>query len=281
MTGGEEMVAMTVPTAAVRDPKGYRPPAITGLADLLDRQVRDRPAARALVVTGDRVHLSYGALAGLVDDVAARLGGTGLRRGDAVGLSSANTAEFVVALLGAARAGLVVAPIDPALPRSEISARLEALGAQAILVGPPAADAAPVAGDHVPTWTLRVDVTRPGTPTVTLDTGVRAARHVRGAAAELSDDDALVMFTAGTTDRPKMVPLTQANVAASVRSRRYWPRWPAGDASCCPSGDGSRRTRSGTTCGTRPRRGSPRSRPSTRSSWTAQLSSTQARRWRP
>jgi acyl-CoA synthetase (AMP-forming)/AMP-acid ligase II len=211
------MVAMTVPTAAVRDPKRYRPPAITGLADLLDRQVRERAAARALVVTGDRVHLSYGELAGLVDDVAARLGSTGLRRGDAVGLSSANTAEFVVALLGAARAGLVVAPIDPALPRSEISTRLEALGAQAMLVGPPTADAAPVEGDHVPTWTLRVDVTRPGTPTVTIDTGVRAARHVRGAAAELSEDDALVMFTAGTTDRPKMVPLSQANVAASVQ----------------------------------------------------------------
>jgi acyl-CoA synthetase (AMP-forming)/AMP-acid ligase II len=50
-----------------------------------------------------------------VDDVAVRLGSTGLRRGDTVGLVCANTAEFAVALLGAARAGLVIAPLDPAV----------------------------------------------------------------------------------------------------------------------------------------------------------------------
>jgi acyl-CoA synthetase (AMP-forming)/AMP-acid ligase II len=209
---------MAVPTAAsVRDANRYQPPAITGLVDLLDRHVRDRPGARALVITGDRVPLSYGALAALVDDLAAQLGSTGLRRGDAVGLVCANTAEFVVALLGAARAGLLVAPLDPALPEAQMSARLEALGAQAILLGPLAADATPAAQVRVPTWTLRVDISRAGTATVTLKTGARAVRHVRGAAHELSSDDALVLFTAGTTGRAKMVPLTHANVAASVQ----------------------------------------------------------------
>ncbi|MFD7445393.1 FadD7 family fatty acid--CoA ligase [Streptomyces sp. NPDC059909] len=209
---------MAVPAAAsVRDPNRYRPPAITGLTDLLDRHVRERPCARALVVNGDRGELSYGALAALADDVAGRLGGAGLRRGDAVGLVCANTAEFVVALLGGARAGLVIAPMDPALPVSQMSARLEALGAQAILVGPPGAGAPPVAQFPVPTWTLRVDVPRGGTATAALETGAPAVRRVRGAADELSSDDALVLFTAGTTDQAKMVPLTHANVAASVR----------------------------------------------------------------
>lgn len=210
---------MAVLTAgSVSDVNRYVPPAITGLIDLLDRHVRDRPGARALVVTRDRVHLSYSVLAALANDVAARLGSTGLRRGDAVGLVCATTAEFVVALLGAARAGLVVAPIDPTLPESQVSARIEGLGAQAILVGPLAVGAAPVAQVHIPTWTLRVDISRGGTATATLETGTRAVRHLRGAAHELSDHDALVLFTAGTTDRAKMVPLTHANVAASVRA---------------------------------------------------------------
>ena len=65
---------MAVPTASVRDANRYRTPAVTGLTDLLDRHVRNRPRARALVVTGDRIQLSYHALATLVDDVAARLG---------------------------------------------------------------------------------------------------------------------------------------------------------------------------------------------------------------
>ncbi|MBA2809135.1 AMP-binding protein [Streptomyces sp. KM273126] len=209
---------MAVPAAAsVRDRDQYRPPGITGLVGLLDRPVRDRPRARALVVTGDRIHLSYRALAALVDDIATRLGSTALRRGDAVGLVCANTAEFVVALLGAARAGLVVAPIDPALPEPQLSARLEALGAQAVLVGPCAAGAPPVPHLRVPAWPLRVHASPAGTATATLDTGVRAVRDARGAAHELSSHDALVMFTAGTTDRAKMVPLTHANVAASVQ----------------------------------------------------------------
>ncbi|MFD7896733.1 FadD7 family fatty acid--CoA ligase [Streptomyces sp. NPDC059743] len=226
---------MAVPTtASVCDTNRYRPPAVTGLVDLLDRQVRDCPGARALVVTvtGNRADLSYGTLAALADDMAVRLGGAGLRRGDAVGLVCANTAEFVVALLGAARAGLVVAPVDPALPEPEMSARIEELGARAILTGPLAADAEAVAGgawvEGTPSWTVRVDVARDGTATAALDTGeggraggprgVRdGAPGVRGAAGELTGDDALVLFTSGTTDRAKMVPLTHANVAASVR----------------------------------------------------------------
>lgn len=104
-----------------------------------------------------------------------------------------------------------------------MSARIEGLGAQAILVGAlavglPTVDAATVAQVHVPTWTLHVDISRAGTATATLETGARAVRHVRGAAHEFSDHDALVLFTAGTTDRAKMVPLTHANVAASVRA---------------------------------------------------------------
>ncbi|MFI6333985.1 FadD7 family fatty acid--CoA ligase [Streptomyces sp. NPDC050535] len=204
--------------ASVYGADRYRPPSVTGLVDLLDRRVRERPHASALVVTGDRVHLSYRALSGLADDVAARLGGTGLRRGDAIGLICANNAEFVVALLGAARAGLVVAPLDPTLPGSQLSARLEALGARAILLGPSVTDAPPAAQAPFPTWPLRVLASRAGTAAVDLDTGERAVREVRGAADELSGQDALVLFTAGTTARAKMVPLTHANVAASVRN---------------------------------------------------------------
>jgi acyl-CoA synthetase (AMP-forming)/AMP-acid ligase II len=200
----------------IRDEIPYGPPAITGLFDLLDRHVRHQPDARALVITSDRIPISYGELGTLLDVVAVRLGSTGLHRGDAVGLICANTAEFVVALLAAARAGLVVAPLDPGLPHSEMSDRLERLGAQAILSGRLTVDASPVGSFHIPTWELRVDVAA-GRITAALETGAGAARRVWGAAHELSDDDALVLFTSGTTDRAKMVPLTHANVAASVR----------------------------------------------------------------
>ncbi|WP_329044968.1 FadD7 family fatty acid--CoA ligase [Amycolatopsis sp. NBC_01488] len=175
----------------------------TEIADLLDRQVR---STTALVVTADRTPISYGALATMVDEVAGRLRGAGLRRGDPVGLVCADNAEFVVGLLGAARAGGVVAPLDPALPPAELAARVGAVGARAVITTGPGQAA-------IPSWPLRVDA---AAATATLDTtappGPRHANH------GLTDDDSLVLFTAGTTNRAKAVPLTHANVAASIRN---------------------------------------------------------------
>ncbi|WP_411114082.1 FadD7 family fatty acid--CoA ligase [Streptomyces sp. 029-5] len=226
-------------TASVSGAGPYRPPELTGLADLLDEQLRERPGAPALVVGEDRIPLTYRALDGLIERVADRLGSEGLRRGDAVALTGANTVEFVVALFAAARAGLVVAPLDPALPEPQMSARLRALGARAVVVGAPALEAVPAAWGAVPGWILRIGTPRAGRVNATLDTrghaletdtrgrtpdaGNRTPSHgtpsrgAPGAAPRLSAEDALVLFTAGTTDRAKMVPLTHANVAASVR----------------------------------------------------------------
>lgn len=155
---------MAVPAAAsVRDPGRYRPPALTGLTDLLDRPARARPQAPALITGADRARVSYRALDELADAVAARLTAAGLRPGDAVGLVSANTVEFAAALLGGARAGLVVAPVDPALPEPRMTSGLEALGVRAVLLGPTAGGAPPAAvGPGVPAWTLRVDLSPPG-----------------------------------------------------------------------------------------------------------------------
>jgi acyl-CoA synthetase (AMP-forming)/AMP-acid ligase II len=209
---------MAAPTETpVRDANPYEPPAISGLFDLLDQYAHDRPDARALVIGSDRVPISYGELAAMVDDVANRLESSGLHRGDAVGIVCANNADFVVALLGAARAGLVVAPLDPTLPHAEMSDRLERLGAHAILVGEMAVDASPLASFGIPIWNLRAHTVSGSIATVTLDTPGGAARRVPDARYELSDCDTIVLFTSGTTQKAKMVPLTHANVAASVQ----------------------------------------------------------------
>jgi acyl-CoA synthetase (AMP-forming)/AMP-acid ligase II len=218
MRSSEEVAVMAAPSETlVRGAHPYEPPAISGLFDLLDQQAHDRPDARALVVGSDRVPTSYRELAALVDDVANRLESSGLRRGDAVGLVGANNADFVVALLGAARAGLVVAPLDPVLPRSELTTRLERLGARALLVGRPALNAEPVARLGIPIWNLEVDVAADTTPAVTLDTTSGLLRR-REPKTGLSERDAVVLFTSGTTAQAKMVPLTHENVAASVRA---------------------------------------------------------------
>ena len=274
---------MAAPTEqTIRHTKPYLPPAITGLTGLLDQHVRDRPDATALVVGGDGIPLSYGALAALADEVAVRLSCTGLRRGDAVGLISANTVEFVVALLGAAGAGLVVAPLDPGLPEPEMAERLERLGARVALVRPPAVDDGPTPRLPVPIGNCE-SALRPALPQrpPSRHRVVYAAPQTRPLGAEM------------TTPSSCSPPAPPVKRRWSHSRTRTWPRrcgesvgatsWapmmrrsrscrsftvtgclgcssahsPAEDACCCRSVDDSRHTPSGMTCEPHVRRGSP------------------------
>ncbi len=141
------------------------------------------PDAVALIAGADRHALTYAELDEAAGVLARSLTERGLHTGDVVAVLAGNGADFVVALLGAVRAGVTVAPLDPALPQVGIDQRLDMLGARMVLTGPQIADA----------------VARPGQ-----------------SPAGLIDDDALIMFTSGTTGTPKMVPWTHQALRTSV-----------------------------------------------------------------
>ncbi|HWS92984.1 MAG TPA: FadD7 family fatty acid--CoA ligase [Mycobacterium sp.] len=186
------------------------------IADLVEAAASRRPQAPALVVTSDRIPVSYRDLIRLVDDLAAQLKQGGLLPGDRVALRAGSNAEFVVGLLAASRADLMVVPLDPALPVSEQRTRSEAAGARVVLVdgdGP---------GDSreptLPWWPLVVTIGGADrTPAVNLDAATAPKRNV-STPEGLRDDDAMIMFTGGTTGVPKMVPWTHGNIASSVRA---------------------------------------------------------------
>ena len=189
-------------------------PTSPSMADLLEAAASERPQAPALIVTADRVPITYGDLVRLVDDLAGRLAQGGLLPGDRVGLRAHSSAEFVVALLAASRAGLIVVPLDPALPVSEQRARLTSAGARVVLVDNDGAGDAPVPA--LPSWPISAPAgSHNGAASVRLDAA--AAPHPTPATPDgLRPDDAVIMFTGGTTGSPKMVPWTHDNIAGSI-----------------------------------------------------------------
>ncbi|MEB4209171.1 FadD7 family fatty acid--CoA ligase [Mycobacterium sp. 94-17] len=188
-----------------------------GIADLVEAAALRAPQARALVVTAERIPVDYRDLIRLVDDLAAQLKSAGLLPGARLALRAGSNAEFVVALLAASRADLVVVPLDPALPGAEQRARSAAVGARAVLVDRRGdADRDTAAPGGLPEWPITVTVGSDGTaPAVSLAVSAPPAPDA-SAPQGLRDDDAMIMFTGGTTGVPKMVPWTRDNIARSV-----------------------------------------------------------------
>jgi acyl-CoA synthetase (AMP-forming)/AMP-acid ligase II len=185
------------------------------IADLVAAAASCHPEARALVVTGDRVPITYRDLMRLVDDLAGQLTHAGLLAGDRAGLRARSSAELVVGLLAASRAGLVVVPLDPALPVADQRARITAAGGRVVLVD---GDAPGETGDAaLPHWPISVTTLSGdgGTIAAHVDTSPPLGPASAGPDG-LRPDDALIMFTGGTTGAPKMVPWTHDNVATSV-----------------------------------------------------------------
>lgn len=203
-------------TDAMTTGEGPTESAGPGIADLVEAAARRSPEARALVVTAERIPVNYREMIRLVDDLAAQLKAGGLLPGDRVALRAGSNAEFVIGLLAGSRADLVVVPLDPALPVAEQRARSAAVGARAVLVDQAAdADSDTAAPDGLPWWPIAVSVGSDAAAAVSLDVTAAPARDV-STPEGLRDDDAMIMFTGGTTGVPKMVPWTRHNLARSV-----------------------------------------------------------------
>ena len=164
----------------------------------------------------DRAPLTYGGLCALVDQTRATLNGLGIGRNDRVAIVLPNGPEMATAFITVA-ASATTAPLNPTYRADEFRFYLEDLNAKALIVqendDTPARAIAEDLGIAV--LTLTADPDAPAGRFV-LEGPNTGATPTTGAAT--ADDIALVLHTSGTTSRPKIVPLSHTNIAASARN---------------------------------------------------------------
>jgi oxalate---CoA ligase len=197
-------------------------PLLNDLSELLTRHVQEQPERTAVGTSDGRTLVSYGQLDALVKSAMAQLSELGLSRGATVALVSDNCVEFVVGLLAIVSSGARVAPLNPALTLSELSRRLSQLSAHAVLVPQHLASklefAKPIAGSVTG---LVMSIESSGGAHKVRIADRNGESRASGVAADTNEpingeDVAIVMFTAGTTSAPKLVPLTHRNIVASI-----------------------------------------------------------------
>ena len=177
---------------------------------------RGQMSAPALISPEHDLAVTYARFLDEVHAVRAGLRAGGVQPGDVVGIVMANGPEVLFTFFGVLAAGAAAMPINPELKPEEIDFALDDSQASLVVVTPGAADR--IAGcAALPD--RRAQVTFSATAGCTFEGPAGTGRGTRDAERGVgSDDNALLLYTSGTTSRPKGVQITHRNLLASARN---------------------------------------------------------------
>jgi long-chain acyl-CoA synthetase len=180
------------------------------LARILNATARTSPERTALKL--DDVQLSYEDLDRRAARVAGFLRARGVQPGDRIALMAPNVPEFAILYYGVLSAGAVVVPMNTQLKRREIAYYLDDSEAKLIFAWATCAE--------------EVIAAQTATECVTFCSGeleliMGYAVPPREAAERQESDTAVILYTSGTTGRPKGAELTHGNLARNAEVARH------------------------------------------------------------
>jgi len=173
---------MTDATAATNDTNAI---AFCNITEVIEAQAQRHPAALAIIVP-ERV-FSYSDLVGAVHAIGRKLLDSGVKPGQVLAISMAQTALHLLTLLAVARIGAVSVPAHAALPRDRRLLAARRFGACAIVSG-------------------RADMQLEGLPFISLaDVDLKAPVTPLPAAQTRAVDPCWISLSSGTSGDPKGV----------------------------------------------------------------------------
>ena len=180
------------------------------LATLIDQAAKRHPE-QIYVRLGD-VALTYAQVNGAAQRVAAYLQSIGVKPGDRVGVMLPNVPHFPMAYYGALLAGAVVVPMNVLLKGREVEYFLQDSGAKVLIAwagfGADAKIGADAAG--IPLLVAGPDATPEGA--TKLEEAIGTVEPLTEPVQRIATDTAVILYTSGTTGKPKGALLTHSNL---------------------------------------------------------------------
>jgi long-chain acyl-CoA synthetase len=177
------------------------------LASILLDSASSRGDASALKL--DDAEVSYSMLDGASAHIAGLLRERGVGPGDRVGIMLPNVPYFAVCYYGVLRAGAVVVPMNVLLKGREVAFYCSDPESKVLFAWHDFAEAAQAGAEQAGTDCILV---KPGE----FEQLVGEAPAVTEVADRAEDDTAVILYTSGTTGKPKGAELTHANLRRNV-----------------------------------------------------------------
>ncbi|HEY5638154.1 MAG TPA: AMP-binding protein [Burkholderiales bacterium] len=177
----------------------------------LDRHARERPGRTWLVAPETGREFSFGQLRREARNLCAWLLSSGLRPGDRVGFYAVNGWQTAVVFLGAMYGRFVSVPLNLVAQPAQLEYVLAHSGVQMVFADP----------EHAPALAARIEAAGLSTRITVMDVDAPSLfledRLPRGEIpAPAEGDPALLMYTSGTTGRPKGCLLTHRNIVSGA-----------------------------------------------------------------
>jgi long-chain acyl-CoA synthetase len=195
-------------------------PEPASLRELIERRASHTPDKTFLISEADGRRYTYAQINAAANATARLLTARGIKRGDVVSLLMPNSAEYVIAYFACFKLGALAGPVNSLLKPQELAYQLANSEAKALLV-------------HSE-FQQKIEAIRASLPelrhVITFDDEAEATREFQNRdglpnAAIDGETEAIIIYTSGTSGRPKGCLLTHGNLMANARQITRWLRF--------------------------------------------------------